>query len=116
VRRANGLEARTLAPALDAALWRNVRRSMYLTRRRGGAGLDIEWPGTGEQMNVRSGGPTGRLRGLPGEALLYIFGRQTVAQVEVSGAGSGRDGAPRRLRNVSLRETPAGLVQTVARG
>ena len=87
LRRANGLGSRTLAPALDAALWRNVRRSSrYLTRRLRDAGLDMEWPGTGEQMSVRSGEPRARLSGPPGELLLYIFGRQTVAQVEVNGS------------------------------
>jgi uncharacterized protein (TIGR03085 family) len=87
VRRANGLGPRTLSPALDAALWRNVRRSSrYLTRRLRDAGLDIEWPGTGEQMSIRPAEPTARLSGPPGELLLYVFGRQTVAQVEVDGS------------------------------
>src|SRR5258707_13990056 len=70
LRRANGLEPRTLAPALDAALWRNVRRSSrYLTRRLCDAGLDIEWAVTGERMTVRPGQPRARLRGAPGELL-----------------------------------------------
>lgn len=87
VRRANGLGPRTLEPALDAALWRNVRRGgRYLTRRLRGAGLDIEWPATGEHISVRAGEPRARLGGEPGELLLYVFGRQTVAQVEVSGS------------------------------
>jgi uncharacterized protein (TIGR03085 family) len=87
VRRANGLGPRTLAPALDAALWRNVRRgARFLTRRLHGAGLDLEWLGTGQQMRARSGEPRARLTGPPGELLLYVFGRQTVAQVEVSGS------------------------------
>jgi len=87
VRRANGLGPRTLEPALDTALWRNVRRSSrYLTRRLGDAGLEMEWQGTGEQMCVRSGEPRARLSGPPGELLLYVFGRQSVAQVEVSGS------------------------------
>ena len=86
VRRANGLGARPLPPALDAALWRNVRRSSrHLTRRLRGAGLDVEWPSTGEQISVRSGEPRARLSGAPGELLLYVFGRQSAAQVEVSG-------------------------------
>ena len=86
VRRANGRGPRALTPALDAALWRNVRRSSrYLTRRLRDAGLDIEWPATGEQMSVRSGEPRARLSGPPGELLLYVFGRQSVAQVEVIG-------------------------------
>jgi uncharacterized protein (TIGR03085 family) len=87
LRRANGQGARTLAPDLDAALWRNVRRGgRYLTRRLRDAGLDIEWPGTGEQTSVRSGEPRARLSGPPGELLLYVFGRQPVAQVEVTGS------------------------------
>ena len=87
VRRANGLGPRTLAPALDAALWRCVRRSSgYLTRRLRDGGLDIEWPGTGEHLSIRSGEPRARLSGPPGELLLYVFGRQSVAQVEVAGS------------------------------
>ena len=44
VRRANGRGPRTLTPAMDAAVWRNVRRSChYLSRRLHACGLDIEW-------------------------------------------------------------------------
>jgi len=87
VRRANGPGPRTLEPALDAALWRNVRRSSrYLTRRLRDAGLDVEWPGSGELLSVRPGEPRARLRGPPGELLLYLFGRRTAAHVEVSGS------------------------------
>ena len=87
LRRANGLGPRTLAPELDLALWRNVRRSgRYLTRRLRGVGLDVEWPGGHEQEQVRPGEPRARLSGPPGELLLYVFGRQPVAQVELSGS------------------------------
>jgi uncharacterized protein (TIGR03085 family) len=88
LRRANGHGPRTtLTPALETALWRNVRRgSRFLTRRLRGAGLDMEWRETGERMSVRSGEPRARLSGPPGELLLFVFGRQTVAQVEVSGS------------------------------
>jgi uncharacterized protein (TIGR03085 family) len=87
VRRANGLGPRDpLTPALDAALWRNVRRgSRYLSRRLSGAGLEIEWAGTDQQLTVRKAEPAVRLNGTPGELLLYIFGRQAAAQVEVLG-------------------------------
>ncbi|MGH9275987.1 MAG: TIGR03085 family metal-binding protein [Acidimicrobiales bacterium] len=86
VRRANGLGPRSLTPALDAAVWRNVRRgSRYLSRRLDAAGLEIEWPATDERAMVRRGEPTARLSGPPGELLLYIFGRRAAAQVEVSG-------------------------------
>ena len=89
VRRANGLGPRTLTPAMDAALWRNVRRGgRYLSRRLHGAGLEIEWAGTDERVTVRSGEPTARLSGPPGELLLYVFGRQAAAQANVDGPPS----------------------------
>jgi len=86
VRRANGMDPRTLTPELEAALWRNVRRgSRYLGRRLHDAGLEIEWAGTSERLRVRPGEPTAQLSGLPGELLLYVFGRQSAAHVEVTG-------------------------------
>ena len=87
VRRANGLGPRdTLTPALEAALWRNVRQgSRYLSRRLREVGLEIGWAGTDERMTVRRAKPTARLSGAPGELLLYIFGRQAAARVEVIG-------------------------------
>jgi uncharacterized protein (TIGR03085 family) len=86
VRRANGLGPRSLAAAMDAALWVNVRRGgRYLSRRLHGCGLEIEWAGTNERVMVRPGSPTVRVSGPPGELLLYLFGRQAAARVEVSG-------------------------------
>jgi uncharacterized protein (TIGR03085 family) len=86
VRRANGKGPRTLSSELDAALWRNVcRGSRYLGRRLRDAGLEIEWTGTTERATVRRGEPTARVSGLPGELLLYVFGRRSAAHVEVSG-------------------------------
>jgi uncharacterized protein (TIGR03085 family) len=87
VRRANGLEPRdSLAPAFEAALWRNARQgSRYLSRRLREAGLEIRWAGTDERMTVRDAEPIARLSGPPGELLLYLFGRQAAARVEVTG-------------------------------
>ncbi len=86
VRRANGMEPRALAPDLDAALWRNAcRGGRYLGRRLRAAGLEIEWAGTGERCRVRPGEPTACLSAPPGELLLYLFGRQGAARVEVTG-------------------------------
>jgi uncharacterized protein (TIGR03085 family) len=87
LRRANGLGPRdSLTPPLEAALWRNVRQgSRYLTRRLRDVGLEIAWAGTDERIQVRKGEPAARLSGAPGELLLYIFGRQTAARVEVTG-------------------------------
>ena len=87
VRRVQGLGPRnTLTPSFEAALWRNVRRgSRYLGRRLRHVGLEIGWAGTDEQITVRTGAPVVRLTGSPGELLLYVFGRQAVARVEVTG-------------------------------
>jgi uncharacterized protein (TIGR03085 family) len=86
VRRANGRGPRYLTPIMDNALWRNVRRGgRYLSRRVRDYGLELEWAGTDERVTVRPGSPAARLSGLPGELLLYVFGRQGAAQVEVSG-------------------------------
>jgi uncharacterized protein (TIGR03085 family) len=87
VRRANGLSTRdSLTPALEAALWRNVRQgSRYLSRRLREVGLEIEWAATDERITVRRAEPTARLSGPPGELLLYVFGRQAAARVELTG-------------------------------
>jgi uncharacterized protein (TIGR03085 family) len=87
VRRANAMDLRVLTPALDLALWRNVRRgSRYLSRRLRGSGLEIVWTGTTERLSIRARESTVRLSGSPGELLLYLFGRQSAAHVEVTGA------------------------------
>jgi len=86
VRRANGQGPRGLTLAMDAALWRNVvSGGRYLSRRLHACGLEIEWAGTNQRVRVRPGEPTALLSGLPGELLLYVFGRQAAAQVDVSG-------------------------------
>ena len=86
LRRANGLGPRHLSPALDDALWRNLRRGgRFLGRRVRGAGLEAERSPSSEVATLRTGQPTARLRGEPGELLLYLFGRQQVAEAELSG-------------------------------
>ncbi|BBZ45172.1 TIGR03085 family metal-binding protein [Mycobacterium parmense] len=86
VRRANGLAPRALSPAMDAALWRNVRRGgRFLSRRLGPCGLEAQWAGTGERVTLRPGRPVATLLGAPGELLLYLFGRQAAARVDAGG-------------------------------
>lgn len=86
VRRANGRGPRTNEPAMDEALWRNVCGApWFLARRLRGAGLELVWADTTRTVRARRGEPTARMTGLPGELLLYLFGRQGAAQVEVSG-------------------------------
>jgi len=87
VRRANGSSPRALPPAEDAALFRNVARApWFLSRRLHGVGLDLAWAGTDQVIRARRGEPTARVRGLPGELLLFLFGRRKVAAVEVTGS------------------------------
>jgi uncharacterized protein (TIGR03085 family) len=88
VRRANGFDPRTNAAALQEALWRNLGLApWFLARRLRGAGLELEWVGTNQVLRVRRGKSTVRLTGQPGDLLLYLFGRQGAAKVEVSGPG-----------------------------
>jgi uncharacterized protein (TIGR03085 family) len=86
VRRANGLGPRVTDAALDEALWRNLGLAWFLARRLRGVGLELEWAGTAQIRRARRREPAARLTGSPGELLLYLFGRQDVAEVEVSGS------------------------------
>jgi uncharacterized protein (TIGR03085 family) len=98
VRRANGRGPRTNQRAMDEALWRNVSSApWFLARRLRGAGLELHWAGTTKTIRARRGEPTARITGPPGELLLYLFGRQDAAQVEVSGPAAAVD-AVRRAR------------------
>jgi uncharacterized protein (TIGR03085 family) len=86
VRRANGGDPRVLSSGEDQALFGNVAaaRRMLLMRSHG-FGLDIEWAGTDTAIRSRGRAPRVRLRGLPGELLLHLFGREEPAQVDVAG-------------------------------
>lgn len=96
VRRANGFGPRTNSPAMDAALWRNVSRApWFLARRLRNAGLELAWAGTAHTVMARRGDPTVRITGLPGELLLYLFGREGVAHVELSGPADAVDAVRR---------------------
>ena len=86
VRRANGHGPRTNTSTLDHALWRNVGIARWwLVRRLRGIGLELEWAATGQVLRARRGDPTACLTGPPGELLLYLFGRQDAARVELNG-------------------------------
>jgi uncharacterized protein (TIGR03085 family) len=96
VRRANGRGPRTHEHAMDEALWRNVSGTpWFLARRLRGAGLELRWAGTATTVRARRGEPTARITGLPGELLLYLFGRQGAAQVEVGGPAAAVDAVRR---------------------
>lgn len=101
VRRANGGAPRDLDPAMSRALWGNVRSgSWLLARRLRGCGLELHNALTGETVRARRGPDMVRLAGEPGELLLYLFGRQDVADVQI-------EGPPRAVEEV--RSTRFGL-------
>ena len=101
VRRANGFGPRTNRPAEDAALFRNVARARwFLSRRLHGAGLDLVWAGTDQVISARRGQPTARVCGLPGELLLFLFGRRDSADVEITGSSDAIE---------AIRRTPFGM-------
>jgi uncharacterized protein (TIGR03085 family) len=96
VRRANGRGPRIAEKAMDEALWRNVSRApRFLARRLRGAGLELEWAGTARTVRARRGEPTVRIAGPPGELLLYLFGRQGAARVELRGSAAAVDAVRR---------------------
>jgi uncharacterized protein (TIGR03085 family) len=92
IRRANGRGPRPSSPAMDEALWRNVTQgALFLARRLRGAGLELHWAGTARTKQARRGRTTAHLTGAPGELLLYLFGRQNAAHVELSGPTAATD-------------------------
>jgi uncharacterized protein (TIGR03085 family) len=101
VRRANGFGPRTHPPAENEALFRNVARApWFLSRRLRGVALDVEWAGTGKVVRARRGQLRACVRGLPGELLLFLFGRKDAADVEISGS-------PEAV--AAIRMTPFGM-------
>lgn len=85
VRRANGEGPRTDRPDLDAALWTMVRRmGRVMLRKVRGAGVALAAPGHGE-VPARGTGPSARVEGGPQELALFLHGRRTAAQVEITG-------------------------------
>jgi uncharacterized protein (TIGR03085 family) len=85
VRRANGHGPRPPDPELDLALWKSLKRmGPMMTRGAGKIGLNLTTP-SGEEMRLRSGAPSVRLRGQVPELFLYLFGRKDAAEVQVDG-------------------------------
>jgi uncharacterized protein (TIGR03085 family) len=101
VRRANGLGPRTYPAAEEAALFRNVARGCwFLSRRLRDVRLELAWAGTDKVITAGRGQLTARLTGLPGELLLFLFGRRDAADVEIAGSPEAID---------ALRRTPFGM-------
>lgn len=100
VRRGNGYGPRNMPPAEDAALFHNIGVApWYPSRRLRRMGLELAWTGTDRVVKARRGQPTVRVQGLPGELLLFLFGR-AAADVEITGQPDAID---------SLRRTQFGM-------
>lgn len=79
-----GWEPRILDPAEERALWARVVPMAKLARRRLPSRVVLDAPGFG-RVETGSREPLVTVTGPPGELLLFMFGRQDVARVEVSG-------------------------------
>ena len=85
VRRANGLGPRTDRPDLDDALWGLLRRgARFLLRKVDGATVHLQRAG-GDRV-THGHGPEVVVTGEPVDLLLYLFGRDASAEVEITGA------------------------------
>ena len=84
VRRANGMGPRTDRADLQDALWSNLRRgARFLLRKVKGATVRLQRPGGDAVTTGR--GPEVVVTGEPVELLLYLFGREAAARVEITG-------------------------------
>jgi uncharacterized protein (TIGR03085 family) len=98
VRRAQpGWKPRAVDPGLAEALWNVVRRTSRLALRRFRAAIVIDAPGH-DSVQAGAGGPEVRVTGKPEELILFLSGRQAVADVTVTGP----DELVERLRNARL--------------
>ena len=85
VRRAQpGWEPRSLPADMAAALWPDVRLRARLALRRTPASVMVTAPGLPPYRAGR-GGPEVVLAGAPAELLLFLFGRQAHARVDLTG-------------------------------
>ncbi len=92
VRRANGGAPRAFDPPMNQALWDNVTcGARFLCRRLRHCGLELRNASTKASFRARRGTDPVRVTGEPGELLLYVFGRQRVADVELDGPPSSVD-------------------------
>ena len=105
VRRANGLGPRTDRPDLDDALWGNLRRgARLLLRKVHGATVRLQRPG-GDAITTGHG-PEVVVTGEPVDLLLYLFGREAAAQVEITGDPDAQAHPGRRAPKAMLRRAP----------
>jgi uncharacterized protein (TIGR03085 family) len=84
VRRANDLAPRTDRTDLDDALWGNLKRGARLMLRKV-HGATVRLQRRGGDAITTGHGPEAVVTGAPVDLLLYLFGREGAAQVELTG-------------------------------
>jgi uncharacterized protein (TIGR03085 family) len=84
-RAAAGWTARALPDWAEAKLWRGLSVTAKFTMRRSPVGVTLVDPATGDRLVPVAGTPSVTLRGAPSELLLYAYGRDSVAVVEIEG-------------------------------
>jgi uncharacterized protein (TIGR03085 family) len=90
-------DVRPIDPDEERALWKRLSVMARVSRWRLPVGVTLEAPGFG-RVAARPGAPHVDLVGPPGELLLFMFGRQDVARVEITGPPD----AAERLRTARL--------------
>jgi uncharacterized protein (TIGR03085 family) len=78
---------RSLDPVFADALWSRLERTARLIGRKAPVGLVLRHP-DGRTVVARKGTPVVTATGDPGELLLFLFGRQEQAKVELDGEKS----------------------------
>jgi uncharacterized protein (TIGR03085 family) len=84
-RAAPGWQARSMPDWAEAKLWRGLTSAAKLTMRRSSVGVTLVRSDTDETFTAVDRDPSVRLLGLPSELVLYAFGRDSVAAVEIEG-------------------------------
>ncbi|GII22118.1 TIGR03085 family metal-binding protein [Planosporangium mesophilum] len=77
-------QPRPLDPGLAALLWRRVPTLARLNLRRVEETVRVEAPGHGA-VTIGNGEPTVTITGDPGELVLFFYGRQSAARVDLTG-------------------------------
>jgi uncharacterized protein (TIGR03085 family) len=90
--------ARALDGDAEKLLWTMVRTAGKGLTRNAPVGVTIENAVTGSRAVLKGGSPSVTVRGMPGEVVLFVFGRSAQADVEL--VGDAADVA--RLRDSSL--------------
>ncbi|MEO3938771.1 TIGR03085 family metal-binding protein [Dermatophilaceae bacterium Soc4.6] len=83
---------RTIDAGLEAALWKGLRTMSRLFLGKAPVGVELVAPGYGHlEAKQVSGAETAIITGAPGELMLFVSGRQRVADVALSGPLAAQD-------------------------